>query len=254
MPSKPLHERKPSHQIGREAPNPGPWYNTPDGSAPPNGNRHPHKQPVREIGGCSVSGRPDRWASNRRTPNQLSGSLRAEPILHISNQSAKECHPTRAGAGRRWIVRFLAFCCIGLIPWTIGLALTLPRTYLVKDWPIAWTGFDVVLLTCLATTAWSLWKQRQIAIPVSMITSVLLLCDAWFDILTAHRGHCLMVSIATAILAELPIAILLGLISVRLLHASWTPDRGVCPRSISRWLWTAPLITPLRTNRNQRLS
>jgi hypothetical protein len=198
-------------------------------------------------------GGPDGWASNRRTSNQLSGPQPAEPILHFSEQTAKECHPSQTGAGRRWIVRFLAFCCIGLIPWTIGLALTLPRTYLVRNWPFAWTGFDVVLLGCLAITAWSLWRQRQIAVPVSMITSVLLLCDAWFDILTAHGGHCLMVSIATAIVAELPIAILLGLISVRLLHASWTPDRGAGSRSTSRSLWSTPLITPLRIKRNQEL-
>jgi hypothetical protein len=188
-----------------------------------------------------------------KQPAELSGPQRAKLTACSVEQSAKEQHPSDIGAGRRWIVRFLAFCCIGLIPWTIGLALTLPRTYLVKNWPFAWTGFDLVLLTCLGTTAWSLWKQRQVAIPVSMITSVLLLCDAWFDIVTAHGGRCLMVSIGTAIFAELPIAILLGLISVRLLRASWTPYREVGSRS-SRSLWSTPLTTPLRIKRNRTLT
>jgi hypothetical protein len=186
-----------------------------------------------------------------RQPTELSGPQRAELIARSFQQSAKECHPSDTGAGHRWIVRFLAFCCIGLIPWTIGLALTLPRTYLVKNWPFAWTGFDLVLLTCLGITAWSLWKQRQAAIPVSMITCVLLLCDAWFDIVTAHGGHCLMVSVGTAVFAELPIAILLGLISVRLLQASWTPYRGVGSRSPSRSLWSTPLTCPLRIKRTR---
>jgi hypothetical protein len=198
-----------------------------------------------------TSGIPNRLVFTQQQPDEPPVPQRATLIARSSEQSAKECRPSDAGAGRRWIVRFLAFCCIGLIPWTIGLALTLPRTYLVKNWPFAWTGFDLVLLTCLGTTAWSLWKQRQIAIPVSMITSVLLLCDAWFDILTAHGGHCLMVSIGTAIFAELPIAILLGLISVRLLQASWTPYRGVGSRSPSRSLWSAPLTTPLRIKRTR---
>jgi len=123
-------------------------------------------------------------------------------------------------AARHWVVRFLAFCCFGLIPWTIGLAVTLPRTYRVDNWPLAWTGFNVILLGCLTTTAWALWKQRLLAIPASIITSVLLLCDAWFDLLTAHGGRCLIVSIATAAFAELPIAGLLALISVRLLRAN----------------------------------
>jgi hypothetical protein len=200
-----------------------------------------------------TSGTLNRLVFTPKQPAEHSVPQRAKLIVRSSEQSAKECHPSDTGAGRRWIVRFLAFCCIGLIPWTIGLALTLPRTYVVKNWPFAWTGFDLMLLTCLGTTAWSLWKQRQIAIPVSMITSVLLLCDAWFDILTAHGGHCLMVSIGTAIFAELPIAILLGLISVRLLHASWTPYRGVGSRSPSRSLWSTPLTTPLIVKRNRTL-
>jgi hypothetical protein len=87
---------------------------------------------------------------------------------------------------------------------------------------LAWTGFDIILLGCLGTTAWTLWKQRQVAVVASMITSALLLCDAWFDIVTAHSGRCLDLSIATAVFGEIPIAVLLGLVSVRLLHASGT--------------------------------
>ena len=118
---------------------------------------------------------------------------------------------------RRWIVWVLGLCCLVLVPWTIGLALALPRHYLVGNWPLAWAGFDIILLGCLSTTAWALWKQRQVVVPAAMITSALLLCDAWFDILTAHPGHCLILSIATAMFAELPLAILLGLTSIELL-------------------------------------
>ena len=41
---------------------------------------------------------------------------------------------------------------------------------------------EFVLLGCIAVTAWGLWKQRQIVVPASIITSVLLLCDAWVDL------------------------------------------------------------------------
>lgn len=122
------------------------------------------------------------------------------------------------GSVRGWIVGFLALCCVVLIPWTVGLAVTLPRHYLVGNWPLAWTGFDIILLACLSTTAWALWKQRQVAIPAAMVTSALLLCDAWFDIVTAHPGRCMILSIATAMFAELPVAVLLGLISIELLR------------------------------------
>jgi hypothetical protein len=123
-------------------------------------------------------------------------------------------------AAPHWVVRLLAVCCLGLIPWTIGLAVTLPRSYLVANWPLAWTGFDVILLGCLATTAWTLHKRRHAAVQASMTTSALLFCDAWFDVLTAHGGLCRTVSVATAMFAEIPLALMLSLISVRLLRES----------------------------------
>ncbi len=50
-------------------------------------------------------------------------------------------------------VPVVAACCLVLIPWTIGLAVSLPRTYVAANWRVLWTGFDVVLLGCLAVTA-----------------------------------------------------------------------------------------------------
>jgi hypothetical protein len=140
------------------------------------------------------------------------------------------------------MVCFLALCCLGLIPWTIGLAVTLPRSYLVDKWPLAWVGFDTILLGCLSTTAWALWKQRQVAVVTSMVTGVLLLCDAWFDVITAHSGRCLVLSIMTAALGEIPIGVLLGLISIQLLHANRGPASLSGSSPIS--LWQAPLRWP----------
>jgi hypothetical protein len=116
-------------------------------------------------------------------------------------------------------VLFLAACSVGMIPWTIGLAVTLPRDYQAGNWALAWTGFDVILIGCFAVTGWSLWKQRQVALPAAIATSVLLLCDVWFDLLTAHGGKDLLVSIITALFGEIPIAILLAAIAARLLRA-----------------------------------
>jgi hypothetical protein len=161
--------------------------------------------------------------------------------LRLSSGDDAPTHPSRF-ASRCWIVRFLALCCIALVPWTIGLAVTLPRSYLVGNWPLAWTGFDLILLGCLTTTAWALWKQRQVAVPASLITSALLLCDAWFDIITAHSGRCLMVSVATAVFGEVPIAILLGAISIRLQRAGVRVARGA-GRPAAAPLWRTSLIT-----------
>src|SRR6476660_10499889 len=91
------------------------------------------------------------------------------------------------------VMLFLVACVAILIPWTIALAVTLPRRDVVDTWTLTWAGFDAVLLGCFSLTAWALRKQRQIALPATIVTSVLLFCDAWFDVLTAHRGSALLV-------------------------------------------------------------
>ena len=75
-----------------------------------------------------------------------------------------------------------------------------------------------------------------------MATGVLLLCDAWFDVVTAHGGRCLVLSITTAVLGEIPIGVLLSLISIRLLVTGRepTPGSGSLPSS----LWRTPLSWP----------
>ncbi|HEX3840343.1 MAG TPA: hypothetical protein VHU85_06105 [Acidimicrobiales bacterium] len=176
--------------------------------------------------------------------HELSPGERAEVLRCLQGPSPDDLPVARPpGASRRWIVRFLALCCLALVPWTIGLAVTLPRSYLVGNWPLAWTGFDLILLSCLSTTAWALWKQRQVAVPAALITSALLLCDAWFDIITAHSGRCLMVSVATAVFGEVPIAILLGFISIRLQRAGVRVARGAERAAALQSLWRTPLIT-----------
>jgi hypothetical protein len=174
---------------------------------------------------------------------QLDGIERARVLQALSVPAPdRSLPPGRGSTSRSRIVCFLALCCLGLIPWTIGLAVTLPRTYLVDNWPLAWVGFDAILLGCLGTTAWALWKQRHVAIVTSMITSVLLLCDAWFDVITAHSGRCLVLSITTAVFGEIPIGVLLGLISIRLLYASREAVDGHGSSPIS--LWRVPLGWP----------
>ena len=37
-------------------------------------------------------------------------------------------------------VLFLLACVVGLIPWTIGLAVTLPHRYVVGTWTATWTA------------------------------------------------------------------------------------------------------------------
>jgi hypothetical protein len=118
---------------------------------------------------------------------------------------------------RRRLAVALTVCCLGLIPWIAFLAVTLPARYQAAQWRTAWTGFDVALLASLAVTAWAVHRDRQVMILAGFVTATLLICDAWFDVLLDTGSDAIWVSLASALLLELPLATLLILVSRRLL-------------------------------------
>jgi hypothetical protein len=192
----------------------------------------------------SPAGGPDESAISDQMLRELSHLERADLLRRLQMLTASEFSVSqRRLTARRWFIRFLAACCLALIPWTIGLAFSLPRTYTAANWRVLWTGFDVILLGCLAVTAWALWKQRQIVVPASIITSVLLLCDAWFDLLTANGHRDLIVSAASALFGELPLATMLILISIRALRVGARAARALEQNAPLSSLWRTPLIT-----------
>jgi hypothetical protein len=189
---------------------------------------------------------PSESVISDQTLGDLSHIERAQLLKRLQDLAASEFAVSRhLLTARRWFIAFLALCCVGLIPWTIGLGLSLPRTYVAANWQVLWTGFDVVLLACLSVTAWSLWKRRQILVPAAIITSVLLVCDAWFDLLTANGHSQLIVSAASALFAELPLATMLCLISIRALRMAGRAASGLHQRAPVSSLWRTPLfMTP----------
>jgi hypothetical protein len=50
------------------------------------------------------------------------------------------------GSVQRRSVLFLVACVAGLIPWTVGLAVTLPHRYVVGTWTLTWTGFVMAVI------------------------------------------------------------------------------------------------------------
>jgi hypothetical protein len=104
---------------------------------------------------------------------------------------------------RRFGLLFMMVCCIGL------LILTLPGRYTSHDWPAAWIGLDIAELAGFAATAWAAWHQRQILIFLMIVTGTLLVCDAWFDTALEYGSPGFMTSLLSALLVELPLAVLL---------------------------------------------
>ncbi|TCM47149.1 hypothetical protein [Kribbella sp. VKM Ac-2568] len=119
---------------------------------------------------------------------------------------------------RRWRLALMLACVAALIPWTVYLAVTLPSHYEARNWVATWVGFDVILLAMLVATAVFGWRRRLLLFPAAFASGVLLVCDAWFDVLTSQRGADLVQALLTAFLVELPLAFILIAGPLRLLR------------------------------------
>jgi hypothetical protein len=117
--------------------------------------------------------------------------------------------------GRRRFVTAIALGCAGLAAWMLAQAAMLPSRYLVGHWDTAWIGFDFMLLFSLAAVGWTAWRRIE-AFPVAaLVTAVLLVCDAWFDVMTASGGTDTAASVISAVVVELPLAAGLAYLAFR---------------------------------------
>jgi hypothetical protein len=94
----------------------------------------------------------------------------------------------------------------------------LPRDYRAGGWRAAWVGFDIGLLLVFAATAWAAWRRRQVLIVCLIVLAALLCCDAWFDITLDWGTRGFMVSVLSAAVVELPLAVLALIGARRLLR------------------------------------
>ena len=117
---------------------------------------------------------------------------------------------------RSWLAVSAA---VALIPWIVYLAVTLPQNYVAQNWRATWVGFDILLLLFLTATAVLGFLRHDLLTLFAFTTGVLLICDAWFDVMTARRADEL-VSVLTAVCGELPLAAILigGTLRIRRLE------------------------------------
>ena len=136
---------------------------------------------------------------------------------------------------RRRVLEALVAACVALSGWIIVLGLTLPRRYDAAHWNLAWVGFDVALLAGLALTAWAAWRRRAVVVLFATVTATLILADAWFDVTTA-RTRDFWVSALQALLVEVPFAIFLFFVVIRVVKFTrgsvWSDRFGERPRSL----------------------
>jgi hypothetical protein len=112
----------------------------------------------------------------------------------------------------RWLGPFLLLTALALGPWTLYLTYSLPSRHLARHYDLAWVGFDIALLASFAITGWVAMHPSKWLVPAAAVTGTMLLCDAWFDVITSSGGSEQIESILEACFAELPLAALCGYI------------------------------------------
>ncbi len=95
-----------------------------------------------------------------------------------------------------------------LVPWTLWLTFTLPTRHLTHHYRLAWVGFDVFLAAAFAATAIAALRASEWLQPLAALTGTMLLCDAWFDVVTSAGGDERGRAVLEALFAELPLAAL----------------------------------------------
>jgi hypothetical protein len=169
----------------------------------------------------------------------MSAAQRRDLITRLE-RPLDEAFPRQGGFERirRARLRLMIGGTVVLIPWIVYLSLTLPDTYVAQNWVATWVGFDSLLVVFMAATAILGLLRRQILVLTAFTTGVLLICDAWFDILTA-RSDDMWLSIVTALFGALPLAVVLigGTLRIMRVMAArlWLLDPGTP-------LWRLPLL------------
>jgi hypothetical protein len=107
---------------------------------------------------------------------------------------------------RRRSALLLAALAAVVAPWTAYLALSLPDEHPAPHWRLLWTGLDTgITAAALATLAAVVWWPPRVSV-FAAATGTVLVCDAWFDVLTSRGGDERLGSIVLAVALELPLA------------------------------------------------
>jgi len=114
----------------------------------------------------------------------------------------------RLRRARRWLLLVLGAVAVGLLPWVGYLSATLPSEHVAHHWQIAWAGLDLAEAAAIVATFVALLRNSAAVTVLASIAGTLLVCDAWFDVITAQPGSDLAWALAFALFAELPLAAL----------------------------------------------
>jgi len=105
-----------------------------------------------------------------------------------------------------------------LIPWTVYLAVTLPKRDVDTHYRGAWVGFDLFLVLAIVLTAYYAFRVDTRIQLTATATATLLLVDAWFDVMTAGGRKATASAVVMALVVEIPAAIFFMWLARRVNH------------------------------------
>ena len=168
----------------------------------------------------------------------LTPEQRHDLITRLEQPLSDVIDPALLGRIRRIRLGLMVGGSMAMVPWLGYLSMTLPANYVAHNWPLTWIGFDLLLVVFMLATATLGYLRRQLLVLAAFTTGVLLICDAWFDLMTAGPDD-LWLSTITALLIEVPLATFMIYGAQRLLRLTmmrlWLLNPGMR-------LWDLPLF------------
>jgi hypothetical protein len=117
------------------------------------------------------------------------------------------------GGAPTWSVALLGAAALVLVPWSVALTRHLPSHHVARHWDVAWAGFDAGVALVLAVTVVSAFRDSAWFPGLAMAAAAMLVCDAWFDVVTAAGTSSFWKAVVTALVGELPLALVCVLAS-----------------------------------------
>src|SRR3954464_3476122 len=88
----------------------------------------------------------------------------------------------------RRLAAMLGLMALLLVAWTLWLTFTLPTRHVTHNYRLAWVGFDVLLAPAAGGAAVAVVRLSPWLQALAAMTGTMLLCDAWFDVVTSTSG------------------------------------------------------------------
>ncbi len=168
----------------------------------------------------------------------LTPEQRRDLINRLERPLSDVIDPVLLSRIRRTRMSLMVGGSIAMVPWLGYLSTTLPDNYVAHNWTATWVGFDILLVVFMVATAVLGYLRRQLVVLAAFTAGVLLICDAWFDLMTAGPAD-VRISVATALGIEVPLAFLLIRGAIRIMRLTMMRLWLLDPRMR---LWHLPLF------------